>query len=51
MDAMMIGVTWVDRCGTKLVDATTLLRLPNILSEIRRERGRVKGIRWLESLR
>jgi hypothetical protein len=36
--------------GSKLVDATTLLRLPNILSEIRKERGKVLAIRWLETL-
>jgi hypothetical protein len=50
MDAILIGVQWKDAMGTKLVDATTLLRLPNILSGIRKERGKVLAIRWLETL-
>lgn len=50
MDAILIGVQWKDAMGSKLVDATTLLRLPNILSEIRKERGKVLAIRWLETL-
>ncbi len=50
MDKMLIGVVWLDACGTRLVDATTLLRLPNTLSAIKKERGTVRGIRWLETI-
>lgn len=51
MDGILIGVRWRDSCGTYLVDATTLFRLANVLEEIKRERGRVTGIRWLEVIR
>lgn len=50
MAKIILGVTWIDNRGTKLVDATTLLGLPNILTTIRKERGTVRGIRWIEKL-
>ena len=50
MNGILIGIAWIDNCGTKLVDATTLLRLPNTLSEIKREKGKVTGIRWIERI-
>jgi hypothetical protein len=50
MDAILLGVSWVDSVGQRWVDATTLLRLPNVLSSIRKERGSVRVIRWLENL-
>jgi hypothetical protein len=50
MDAMLIAVGWRDAMGTKLWDATTLLRLPNTLHAIEKEGGKVRAIRWLERL-
>jgi hypothetical protein len=47
---MLIGVSWVDAGGTRIVDATTLAKLPETIHIIQQERGEICGVRWLEVL-
>ena len=51
MDRMMVAVQWKAPCGDRLWDATTLARLSDTIHTIRKERGRVLAVRWLEVLK
>ena len=50
MDKMLIAVRWTDAMGTTLADATTLARLPGMIHAIRKVKGRVVGVTWLETI-
>ena len=51
MERIIVGVRWIDTTGQRISDSTTLARLCETLEGIRKARGKVRSVRYLERLK